>query len=343
MRNPARFLIVATLASCLELLTACGQDCGEGTVLRGDACVPVSFACGAGTVLAGGVCVAEVEACGEGTALDATACVLDDGSVVCGAGTQWDVLQGRCVATVASACGANTIAVDATCEVSGRLQIIHAIEAANASAVDLYIDGALAVNDFAYRTGTRFIEVASGAHAIGIALPDSGNVIGAPIPESGAVETTVTVSPVTDTVAVLRGVDTASFGAGSRQLPRSVATDSLAFAFVHAAPDAPSPVDLENEGPDHDSESDDTTLVNDTAFGSASQAVTMEAARFVLGVADGGGNDVLRFRASWENLGGTAFTLVASGFVAAPSDDRAFALLLFSRDGGAGVALPLFD
>ncbi|HSI03684.1 MAG TPA: DUF4397 domain-containing protein [Myxococcota bacterium] len=320
-------------------MTACGQDCGEGTVRQGDACVPVGFSCGAGTVLSDGVCVSEIDACGDGTVVDGTTCVLDDGSVICGEGTQFDVALARCVATVAGACGTNTIAVDDTCVVAAHLRLIHAVSAPNGEVIDVYVDGLLVMNDMTYLGATRFFDVPAGTRDIAIALPESGAAIGDPVPDD-AIATSVTVSPVTDNVAVLVGFDSDSFAAAGRQLPRSVEADDLAFTVVQSNPDAPALVDVEHEGADHYSEGDDATLVDNLAFGTASPVVTMSASRFVMGFGGNGGADVDRYRASWEDLGGETFTLV----IGAPEDDYELGRVwVYSRNADTGVELPLFD
>ena len=335
----SRVLTAAAVVCFVQLLAACGQDCGEGTQRRGDRCVPEGFTCGAGTVLSDGVCVAQVEACGDGTVVDETTCVLDDGSVICDEGTQYDVTLQRCVATVAGSCGPNTILVDDTCVVAAHLRLIHAVSAPNAGVIDVYVDGQLVMNDLVYLGATRFIDVPAGVHDVAVALPESGAAIGDPEPD-GAITTGVVVGPVTDTVAVLVGENTATFAAAVRQLPRSVETDSIAFTIAQANPNAPVLVDVEHEGPDHGSEGDDTTLIDDLAFADASTLVTMPASRFVLGFAASGGPDVDRYRASWEDLGGQAFTLV----IGEPEDDHELGRVwMYTRDADVGVALPLFD
>lgn len=343
MSNLARTTLLAALACTSQFLVACGQDCGQGTIRQGDQCVPERFNCGAGTVLSDGACVAVVDACGDGTSPEGSTCVIDDPSGACAEGTQYDVAIGRCVTVVAGACGLNTILVDDTCVVAARLQVIHALDVANAAVVDLYVDGLLVVNDFPYRTASRFLVVPAGAHTIGIALPESGSDVGDPIPETGAVEADVDTNAVTDNVAVMTGISTATFAVASRSIPRAVDPANVAFTFVHASPDAPSPVDLEHEGANHTNEADDQIIVDDVAFAASSPVISMEASRFVLGLADGSGNDLVRYRASWENLGGSAFTLVASGFLNPADDAPALEMLRFPTSGGAGVPLPLFD
>ena len=344
MANFMRCLAVAAFGLALQLVPACGQDCGDGTVRQGDNCVPESFRCGAGTVLSDGVCIAVVDACGDGTHVDDQGqCTIDPGGGdFCAEGTQFDVSLGRCVTTVPSRCGPNTIAVDDTCVVAARLQVIHSDESPSADVVDVYVDDLLFVNDLAYRTATRFLTVPAGTHTIAVALADSGNLVGDEIPPEGTVSTTVAANPVTDTVAVLRGFDTGSFGVASRELPRVVDSGSVAFTLVHASPDGPPAADLEDEGANRDSEADDTTLVDDLAFGGASPVVTVDAGRTVFAVADGGGSDDRRYRVIWSDIGGSALTLVVSGYLD-PEAGNAFALVAFSKDGGAGKPLPIFD
>lgn len=83
-------------------LTGCGDDftatnCGEGTVLEGNTCVPdgPDVVCGTGTVLMADECV-------------------PDGSVICEQGTRFDTATGQCVVDP-SACAAGTVLVGGIC------------------------------------------------------------------------------------------------------------------------------------------------------------------------------------------------------------------------------------
>lgn len=333
-----RCLSATALLLASQLVPACGSDCGEGTVRQGDNCVPESFRCGAGATLSDGVCVAVVDSCGPGTVLDGAQCVAAaDGDGVCAEGTQFDEASRRCVSTVPGGCGADTILIDDdTCVVAGRIQLIHTEDSPAAGVIDVYIDDVLAVKELAYRTATPFFAVPAGAHTLAIGLPVLGSAVGDPIPETGTVDASFTANPVTDTVVVLYGRDdTATFDVATRTLPRSVDASSVALSFVNAAADGPTTVDLEDEGADRTSEADDVIVASGVTFGSASAVATVDATRgaFEVSPAD-------RFyRFVWDDIGGTAVTLVFSGWDTVPDGGQALGLTVFSRLGGAGTEL----
>ena len=58
-----------------------------------------------------------------------------------------------------------------------RLQVIHNAADPIANEVDVYLNGTLALNDFAFRTATPFIDVPAGVDInIGVAPGNSGSV-----------------------------------------------------------------------------------------------------------------------------------------------------------------------
>jgi hypothetical protein len=47
---------------------------------------------------------------------------------------------------------------------TAKIQVIHNSADAAASSVDVYLNGGLAIDDFAFRTATPFIDVPAGVH-----------------------------------------------------------------------------------------------------------------------------------------------------------------------------------
>lgn len=94
-------------------ITPVGEDpqqvCGEGTELRGTTCEAVSLACGEGTMVVDGACVGEL-ICGLDTEASDGACVPAD--TVCGRDSVFDTDSGTCVASGGLICGTGTVATD---------------------------------------------------------------------------------------------------------------------------------------------------------------------------------------------------------------------------------------
>jgi hypothetical protein len=211
---------------------------------------------------------------------------------------------------------------------TARLQVIHNAADPAADTVDVYLNGGLLLNDFAFRTATPFIDAPAG---------QSINIGIAPGSSAGAGDTlrnfNLKLTPGKTYVALANGV-LAPLGFASNPDGRSIqftlflnaqAQETglpgfVSFAAVHGATDAPT-VDVAARGV--------ATLVNNAAYGDITGYIGVPPAAYTLDVQDSSGTvTVASFSADLSGLDGGAATVFASGFLtpAANQDGPAFGL-----------------
>ena len=95
----------ASATACLAGCGGGGVECGEGTTLQGESCVPDTV-CGEGTTLTDGACVVDTSGCGQGTSAVEDVCVPDD--TLCEEGTTFDSGSRTCVPNLDVICGSGT-------------------------------------------------------------------------------------------------------------------------------------------------------------------------------------------------------------------------------------------
>jgi uncharacterized protein (DUF1778 family) len=219
---------------------------------------------------------------------------------------------------------------------TARLQVIHNAADPNAAAVDVYLDGALLLDDFAFRTATPFIDAPAGVEFnIGVA---PGN--------SSSVNDTLKNFPVTlengnTYVAIANGVlNPESYAANPegrstaftlfvKDMARESASGSdVDFFVLHGATDAPA-VDVIARNV--------ATLVNDAAYGDITDYISVPAAEYTLDITPGNANSVIvaSFQADLSELGGGSAVVFASGFLSpsANQDGPAFGIFAALQDG----------
>jgi hypothetical protein len=231
---------------------------------------------------------------------------------------------------------------------TARVQVIHNSADAAAAVVDVYINGGAepAINDFAFRTATPFIDLPAGVDlTIGIA---PGNSTG-PQDIITALNTTVNLTDGETYVVVANGIvsptgytpaipfqlyvqaaarETATSGAGN--------TDILVF---HGCTDAPV-VDVAETAV-----LGGATIVDDLAYGAFDGYLEVPTLDFTLQVQTADGTPLLNYLAPLQTLGleGTALTVVASGFLdpSVNSNGAGFGLWVALPTGGNLVQLPI--
>jgi hypothetical protein len=218
-----------------------------------------------------------------------------------------------------------------------RLQVIHNAADPIANEVDVYLNGTLALDNFAFRTATPFIDVPAGVEInIGIA---PGN--------SGSVNDTLKNFPVTfengkTYVGVANGViDPSQFT--SNPDGRSIAftifakdgiretgmySSKVDFVVLHGSTDAPT-VDVIARNV--------ATLVDNAAYGDFTNYIRVPAASYILDITPGEDNNtiVASFEANLSGLGGGAAVVFASGFLnpAGNQNGEPFGLFAALPDG----------
>ncbi|HRH64036.1 MAG TPA: DUF4397 domain-containing protein, partial [Bacteroidia bacterium] len=223
-----------------------------------------------------------------------------------------------------------------------EIQIIHNSADPAASVVDIYVDGNLALNDFAFRTATPFITLASGTPInIGVAAGNSASV------NDTLKNFEVTLTAGQRYIAVANGVLNPSNFAVN---PDTVATaftlfiqDNIRnmgmipgntdFVAIHGASDAPT-VDVvaRNVG----------TLVDNAAYSAITPYITVPAASYTLDVTLAAGSPIVAsYTADLSTLGGGSAVVFASGFLAPAANQNGPAFGLFAAlANGTVITLP---
>jgi hypothetical protein len=211
---------------------------------------------------------------------------------------------------------------------TARLQVIHN---APEPTVDIYVNGALLLNDFTFRSATPFIDVpANVVLSIAVAPGTSTSV-------SDAIATfPVTLNDGGTYVVIAAGV-VGNTGATAFNLfingnARETATTAgnVDVAVFHGGPDAPAI--------DADAVFLADNVVSNLSFGQYTGYLDLPAAKYDLALQPAGTNNtVASFRADLSGLAGGAATVFASGFLAGTPSFGLFAAL----PNGTVIALPL--
>ncbi len=227
------------------------------------------------------------------------------------------------------------LAVPAAAQI--RLQVIHNAADPGASEVDVYVNGALTLDDLAFRTATEFLDLPSDADlTIAIAPGTSTSDADAVFSETfnlpaGAYQLIANgvLSP-DDFADNPDGVDIAfELLAGADAQEASTDAAQVALRVVHGATDAPT-VDVRTAG---------TVLVDDASYTDVTGYLSVAPAVYTPDVTTADGSPVASFEADLSGAAGGAVTVLASGFLS-PDDNEdgpAFGLLAVFPDGTAAL------
>lgn len=214
---------------------------------------------------------------------------------------------------------------------TARVQVIHNSADVLAGSVDVYVNDALAIPDFAFRSATPFIDLPAGATLnIGIA---PGN--------STSVNDTLANFPVVLTanekyVVIANGVLTGGYASNPdgrntaftlfvKPMAQEVGTGTGVDLFVlHGSTDAPT-VDVKAR------EAGNLVLVNDAAYSDITPYFTVPAGNYTLDLYLADGTTlVASFIAPLAGLGGNSATVFASGFLDPSANQNGAAFGLFA-------------
>lgn len=248
---------------------------------------------------------------------------------------------------VALPTGGNLIQLPTATPPTARVNIIHNSADAAASVVDVWLNGALAINDFTFRTATGFIDLPATTPLQVAIAPSNSSTINDTIPglvfngvnfginekyvviANGIVTTGNTYSP-NNTVAPF---DFHVYSMG-REVANTVGnTDVLVY---HGATDAPT-VDVD--------EITAGNLVDDASYADFAGYLELPTNDYVLQVKNAAGTQVVK---SYDaplatlNLDDSALVVLASGFLnpAANNNGPAFGLFVALSSGGTLIPLP---
>ncbi len=227
---------------------------------------------------------------------------------------------------------------------TARLQVIHNAADPLANEVDVYVNGDLLLDNFAFRTATPFVTVPAGVTL---------NIGVAPSTSTSANDTIKNIPVVLENgktyVAVANGV----VGSGFSPNPdgRSIAFTLFAkdgikesgmynskvdFVVLHGSTDAPA-VDViaRNVG----------KLVDDAAYGDFTDYLRVPASSYLLDITPANDNNMIvaTFEANLTGLGGGAAVVFASGFLDPTSNQNGAAFGLFAAlPNGTVVEFPSY-
>jgi hypothetical protein len=227
---------------------------------------------------------------------------------------------------------------------TARVQVIHNSADAAASVVDVYLDGVLALDDFAFRTASPFIDVPAGTPISVAVAPSNSTSVGDAIAtfpytltegETYVLVAEGIVSPSGYTPAT--AFDIAVYAMGQEAAATAGNTDVLVH---HGSTDAPTVDVNEVSGP--------LLLVDDISYGefAANGYLELPTADYTINISTADGSTVVEsYDAPLATLGldDAAIVVVASGFLdpSVNSNGPAFGLWVALPIGGALVELPI--
>lgn len=226
---------------------------------------------------------------------------------------------------------------------TAKLQVIHNAADPAASVVDIYVDGALAIDNFEFRTATPYIDVPGNVPvSIAVAPPTSESV------DDAITTITATFKAGYGYIAMANGVlnpdlfnpnpDGADIAFGvfvkENVAFRSDRGNGLEFFGIHGCTDAPT-VDIIAR--------DVATLLDNVSYGAVSDYQTVPANTiYILDVALGDAPEVVvaSYEAALEAVAGQSAVVFASGFLSPelnPEGSQPFGLYYTLADGTTGA------
>jgi hypothetical protein len=219
-----------------------------------------------------------------------------------------------------------------------RLQVIHNAADVAAVSVDIYLNGTLLLNDFAFRTATPFIDAPANVDLnIGIAPPNSTSV------DDTLVNFTANLINGETYILIANGVlDPNSYASNpdgrniaftllaNTDARESATSGNVDFFVIHGSTDAPT-VDVIAR--------DVATLVNDAAYGDITGYISVPPANYTLDLTLSDGTTLVQsYVADLRTLGGGSAVVFASGFLnpSANQNGEAFGIFFALSDGTVG-------
>ncbi len=238
--------------------------------------------------------------------------------------------------------GGNLIPLPSVAGPTARVQVIHNSADLAADSVDVYLNGSLLLDNFAFRTATPFIDAPALTNIqIGVAGKNSTSVNdtipGAVFNYNLAQDSTYIL--VADGIVSPTGYAPAQpftlnvYGSGREMAATSGNTDVLVH---HGSTDAPI-VDVDERSAGN--------LVDDAAYGDFAGYLSLATANYILDIKDSPGTtNVASYYAPLAalNLTDSALVVVASGFLdpSVNSNGPAFGLWVALPNGGNLIELP---
>jgi len=226
-----------------------------------------------------------------------------------------------------------------------RVQVIHNSADAAAAVVDVWLNGEMLLDDFAFRTSSPFVDAPAGEEiTIEIKAPDSGRRDDPIWTMNYTLEEDETYILVANGIVSEDGYDPEQpFDVYVYNMGREVASnnDNTDVLVFHGATDAPV-VDVVEVGVGAG------TIVDDLAYTDFDGYLELGTMDYILEIRDETGmTTVAAYEASLGTLGldGAAITVLASGFLnpANNSNGPGFGLWVALASGGDLVELPVYE
>ncbi len=223
---------------------------------------------------------------------------------------------------------------------SARLQIVHNCADAAADSVDVYVNGAKLLDNFAFRTATPFIDVpANTPLLVNVALKTSTSVA------QSIYNTTFNLPGNTKAIVVANGIVSATGYTPSQ--PFNLAANTTAkeeganatntdVLVIHGSTDAPA-VDVDANGTL-------PNLISNLAYNNFQGYASVPTANYTLNVKPAGASAIVAsFSAPLATLAqqGKALAVIASGFLTPANNSNGPAFGLFAILPSGGNFLPL--
>jgi len=199
---------------------------------------------------------------------------------------------------------------------TARLQLIHNAADPSAAVVDIYVNGTIFLNDFAFRTATAFQDVPAGFPLSVAVAPGTSSSV------AEALATfPITLNSGEKYLAVARGVlNPANFAANPNGAPtafnlslisgvsETAAAGQVRLNIGHNSSDAPT-VDIIAR--------DVATLVDGVSYPSFATNIDVPANNYFIDITPDANNStiVATFDAPLATFGGSSLTVLASGFL----------------------------
>ncbi|MEM6327044.1 MAG: DUF4397 domain-containing protein, partial [Bacteroidota bacterium] len=228
-----------------------------------------------------------------------------------------------------------------------RLQVIHNAADPGAAVVDIYVNGEIFQDNFAFRTATPFVEVPSDTD-LNIAIQPGTSTSS----ENPLFAQTFNLPAGSTTQLIANGVlDDSGFEAnpdgediafqllvGANAMEMAPGADRTAVRVVHGSTDAPT-VDVRSN---QDINQRGVIRVDDASYGAVTGYIRAETARYIAYITAADGTPVAAFDADLTGAAETTLTVLASGFLS-PGNDQdgpAFGLLAVDAQGNASLLPP---
>lgn len=240
---------------------------------------------------------------------------------------------------VALPSGGNLVELPSAPISTARVQIIHNAAAPAANEVDVVINGNTALDNFAFREATPFLDLKVASYNIEVKTPDGATTVGSVpnfTPEGGEKYVILAQGVVGNGFETNSDpdADDNAFGFYVYQgaVEKSSANNTVSFIGVHGSTDAPK-VDIIARGV--------ATLLDNVSYGDiTSDYITVPASAYTLDITPAADNAtiVATYNADLSGLGGKAAVVFASGFLSPANDNNgpAFSLCYALADGTTG-------